>query len=83
MTVVDSSSYILENVEFPIFNVDATFVTSISDDEAEIITTNSGSLTAIARKSFGSGEVVYLGYDFFFFDDNAARIISNVLSKSN
>ncbi|MBN2425892.1 MAG: S8 family serine peptidase [Calditrichaceae bacterium] len=80
MTVWNQDHYLTKGFPslIPVNNL--TVFYSISDIDAEKLAGKSSSTeVAIAARSIGRGHVVALGYDYYAFDDYAAKLIANAV----
>ncbi|MBU4485395.1 MAG: T9SS type A sorting domain-containing protein, partial [Candidatus Delongbacteria bacterium] len=75
---VDTTHFITDGLPASIPAQDATSLYTITDSSSDELVTMYGN-TAIAAKEMGRGHVVLLGYDYYDYDDNAAKLISNAI----
>ncbi|MBV6643561.1 MAG: choice-of-anchor D domain-containing protein [Cyclobacteriaceae bacterium] len=78
MTVEDTLHRIMAGLPGFILGQNATFGMTIHDESEQLVTYNG--YAAVAYKEVGRGFITYLGYDYFNYDDDAARIIANAVS---
>lgn len=78
LAVEDPDHFLIENTTPPINGQNLTALVTISDESEAVLVSNG--LAAVAVKSIGAGHIAYVGWDFFDFDDNAARVISNAVT---
>jgi hypothetical protein len=76
MNVVNKTHYITKDLPSSIPIQSATMFCNVTDTEADNLVMNNG-YTSVAAKDIGLGHVVLVGYDYYAYDDNAAKIISN------
>ncbi len=82
LTVEDSMHYLTEGISGAVLSQDGTFLMSLADSAASNIVSYYDH-SVVAHKNVGRGDVVYIGYDFFNYDDNAARMIANAVASAN
>jgi subtilisin family serine protease len=78
MTVLDTTHFVTRGLPASIPSQNATMFYNIYDQQADILVTYKN-YAAVAAKNIGYGHVVLVGYDFYSYDDNAAKIISNAV----
>ncbi|MCK4979563.1 MAG: choice-of-anchor D domain-containing protein, partial [Candidatus Delongbacteria bacterium] len=78
---VDTTHFITSGVPASITAQNLTVLYDITDPSTIDLVTISG-YTTIAAKEMGRGHIVVLGYDFYDYDDNAAKLISNAVQWS-
>ncbi|WP_421894665.1 choice-of-anchor D domain-containing protein [Marinoscillum sp.] len=81
LTVGDSTHYLTEGLTNSVYAQNATFLMALTDSVASNIVSYNG-YAAVAHKKVGWGDVVYIGYDYYYYDDNAARLIANAVAGS-
>ncbi len=79
LTLEDSTHHLTAGVTGHITGQNATFVVSLSDTLASNLISYSD-YAAVAHRRIGRGDVVYIGYDYYAYNDNAARVISNAVA---
>jgi Zn-dependent metalloprotease len=78
LTVTDPTNYLLDSLSLPIAAANATF-------GINILNVNNNSVVkyltydVVAERAEGNGKIVYIGYDYFAYNNSASRIISNAL----
>ncbi|MFH6983574.1 Ig-like domain-containing protein [Marinoscillum luteum] len=82
LTVEDSMHYLTEGISGAVLSQDGTFLMSLADSAVSNIVSYYDH-SVVAHKNVGLGDVVYIGYDFFNYDDNAARMIANAVASAN
>ncbi len=82
MMVEDTSHAVTSGLGSLIPVQNATYLLVLEDSEAKQLVSYDGH-TAVAFKELGLGSVIYIGYDFYDYDDNAAIIISNAVTYGN
>jgi len=82
MNVLDTTNFLVGGLGTTIPINNATFFVNITDSLATEIVASTSDDIAVAFKELGFGKMFYLGYDFFDYDDAAARIISNAVSST-
>ncbi|WP_176214845.1 M4 family metallopeptidase, partial [Reichenbachiella faecimaris] len=78
MSVLDATNPLTLDLESTIIAQDATFLVSTTDEDA-IVAVEYGSYVAVLSKAIDNGNFIYVGYDFYAYDDDAAKIISNAV----
>ncbi len=78
MTVEDTLHRITAGLPGYIVGQNATFGMNIQDESEQLVTYNG--YAAVAYKEVGRGFITYLGYDYYNYDDHAARMIANAVS---
>ncbi|WP_421879677.1 choice-of-anchor D domain-containing protein [Marinoscillum sp.] len=83
INITDSTHFLLEGIGAgTVYGNDATYSVTSSDPEMVSLLELNGS-SSLMYKSFGRGFITYLGYDFYDYDNDAARIIANAVANSN
>jgi len=76
MSVLDTSHYLTQGLSLSIPAQDATIFYNCNDSSTvNLVTYNN--MVSVAVRDIGLGHVVLIGFDFYSYDDNAAKIISN------
>ncbi|MEL7002219.1 MAG: T9SS type A sorting domain-containing protein, partial [Bacteroidota bacterium] len=81
MIVEDMPHYLTEGLGDVVVSQDATYLLELQDSDALELVTYQGD-AAVIVKEIGSGNVTYIAYDYFDYDDDAARIISNAVANA-
>lgn len=76
LTVTDTTHPIVKSVASSFLASNATYYYSFSNtDIAKLVTY--GSYDVVSYRTIGKGKAIYIGFDYYAFDNNAARIIAN------
>jgi hypothetical protein len=78
MSVIHPSHFITQGLAATITAMDATAFVDITDPES-INLVEWDDHQSVAIKDIGKGAVIYLGYDYYEYDDHAAMIIANAV----
>ena len=76
LNIAEKEHFLTKNVSSPIYGQNATYLASITNDD-KLSLVKYGTADVFALREIGKGACIYLGYDFYNFDDAAARFISN------
>ncbi len=78
MSVIEPSHFIMQGVPSTITAMNATVFMDITDSQSVNLVEWDGH-QSVAAKNIGTGAIVYIGYDYYDYDDNAALIIANAI----
>jgi len=81
MAVLDTTHFVTQGLPSLIPVQQYTVLYNVTDSQANVLVKYANYAT-IAAKNIGNGHVVLIGYDFYYYDDNAAKIISNAVKWS-
>ncbi|OFX22987.1 MAG: hypothetical protein A2033_13230 [Bacteroidetes bacterium GWA2_31_9] len=81
LNVIDPSSPLANSLPSIIPAQDATLYCNFTNSDAFCVVNYENILTneVVTYRQIGLGKVIYIGYDYYSYDDNAARIISNAM----
>ncbi len=79
-TVADSTHPITDGLGSTVAAADAVASYNITDPEIQNLIVDSYGYPVVAVRDLGSGHVVLIGYDYYEYNDDAARIISNAVN---
>ncbi len=77
-TIVDEEHPTMEGITAPIGWVDAVFSKEFTNPDVQTIVACDGGGSMLAYREIGAGKAIYLGYDFYEYDNTSAQMIGNV-----
>ncbi|MFC1787510.1 choice-of-anchor L domain-containing protein [Halobacteriota archaeon] len=79
-TVADSTHPITDSLGSTVASADAVATYIITDPEIQNLIVDSHGFPVVAVRDLGSGHVVLIGYDYYEYNNDSARIISNAVN---
>ncbi len=77
LSVLNSVHAITNQLPSTINAQNATFYLNISDADAVRLVEYNGNYDVVTYREIGKGKVIYIGYDYYSYDNNASQIIAN------
>lgn len=78
VNILDTTSFLTKNMPANMNILSTTVYADITETGVQVLGQYYG-YDVLATKSYGSGEAVYIGFDFYQIDNNLSRLISNAV----
>ncbi|MDX9695151.1 MAG: choice-of-anchor D domain-containing protein [Bacteroidales bacterium] len=78
LTINDKLHPIVSGVIEPLIGQNATYLYDFTNSDAIQLVQYSG-FDVVTYREINDGKIIYIGYDFFDYDDNAAKILANAI----
>ncbi len=80
LTIEMPNDNLMDSIITPLYALTATYNVNINTDGfTDVITILSKSI--LSYKQYGAGMIYYLGLDYSYYNDNTARLLTNILSE--
>lgn len=83
LTLVSPEHFLAEGLVPPVLSKDAAVSWAMDEPDALVILERQANgAPMVVVRNIGSGGVILIGYDYYTFDDNSARILANAIEGS-
>ncbi|MCK4978838.1 MAG: DUF1573 domain-containing protein, partial [Candidatus Delongbacteria bacterium] len=79
LNVLNSTHPITDQLPSLIYAQNATYYLNLTDSDAVRLVEYSGTYDIVTYREIGLGKVIFIAYDYYAYDNNAAQIIANTI----
>lgn len=80
LSINDTTHYLTSELKKPLLTQSYTSLMNVSDLDTKVLINQNGYAT-LAVKELGLGSLIYIGYNYYSYDNNSASIIANAVSS--